>query len=370
MKHIGIIIVNYKDYAERFLKDCIESLRGQGSPDFLLSVYIIDNCSSENSVKYIKEQAPEAVVIPREDGNYSAANRTGIEQAKKDGCDYFVIANMDVQFKGGWLKELVKAVESSPEIGLAQSKILLYPRTPDEQKKPKVNSLGNILHFLGFGFTEGYEKKEIKEIGEIKPAFSRDSWDSAGKEIKGYASGCSMIIKRAVIEKVGNYDPKYYMYHDDIELCWRSKLAGYKIVLAPKSVVYHKYEFSRSVKMLYYMERNRYFVIFSFYRLPTLLLILPPLIAMDLGMLFHSILSGWVWTKLKVYWYFLRPSSWKHIRKVRQEVKKFRVVKDREIVQNISGKVEYQEIMNPVLKFIVNPLFDVYWKFVRKLIFW
>ena len=351
MPKIGIIIVNYKDYAARFLSDCVNNLQGQEVPGFVWKLYLVDNCSSKQSITYLKKQAPIANIIPRADGNYSAANRIGIERAKEDGCDYFVIANMDVIFAKNWLKELVKAVNNDYQVGIAQSKIMLYG------KENKINSVGNIIHFLGFGFTDGYNETDNNQ-------------HDGPREITGYASGSSLIIKKEVIEKIGNYDPQYYMYHDDLELGWRARLAGYKIILAPQSIVYHKYEFSRSVRMLYYMERNRYIAIFSFYKLPTILLILLPLAIMNIGMLFYSIINGWFLTKLKVEWYFCKPSSWKHIMKTHRQVKKFRKVKDKDIVKNISGKVEYQEIMNPVLKYIVNPVFDIYWRFVRRLIFW
>ncbi|MFA5317896.1 MAG: glycosyltransferase family 2 protein [Patescibacteria group bacterium] len=347
---IGIIIVNYKDYAQRFLYDCIETLRKQEGENLDCQLYIIDNSSSEETREYLKKQAPEAKIIPRSDGNYSAANGAGIEQAGQNGCEYFVIVNMDVVFNKNWLSELVKAVNSDEQVGIAQSKVMLWP------EKDKINSVGNVINFLGFGFTQGYREKN-KEIEEIE-------------EIKGYASGCSMIIKLEVIEKIGNYDSEYYMYHDDVELGWRTKLAGYKIVLAPKSVVYHKYEFSRSVRMLYYMERNRYIAILSFYKLPTILLVLPPLVIMDLGMLAYSIINGWFGTKLKVYLYFLQPKNWQHIFQVRQQVKKFRQVSDRVIIKNIAGIIDHQEIMNPVLKYIVNPVFNLYWKFIRVFIVW
>lgn len=354
MNKIGIIIVNYKDYAKRFLADCIDSLRKQEGENLDWQLYIIDNSSSPETLEYLKKQAPEAKIIPRSDGNYSAANKIGIEQAIKDGCEYFIIANMDVIFYKNWLSELVKAVNSNEKIGIAQSKIMLWP------EKDKINSIGNIIHFLGFGFTQGYKEKETKKLIEIKET----------KEINGYASGCSMIIKREVIEEIGNYNPEYYMYHDDVELGWRAKLAGYKIALAPKSIVYHKYEFNRSVCMLYYMERNRYIAIFSFYKLPTILLTLPPLIIMDIGMLAYSIINGWFSTKLKIYLYFLQLKSWQHIFQARRQVKKFRQVSDRVIIKNIVGTIDHQEIMNPVLKYMVNPVFNLYWKFVRLFIWW
>lgn len=350
MQQVSIIIVNYTGYAERFLADCTASLRAQECPDFLWRLYLVDNCSSAHSLAYLKQQAPEAAVIARANGNYAAANAAGIEQAIKDGCEYFIIANMDVVFAQNWLQELVKAVEPA-NIGIAQSKILLYG------KDNKINSVGNILHFLGFGYTRGY--------GEIDSGQYDDM-----NEINGYASGCSLIIKKEVIAKIGNYDTQYYMYHDDLEFSWRARLAGYKIAFAPLSVIYHKYEFSRSVRMAYYIERNRYLAIFSFYKLPTIILLLPALIGMELGLLAYALTQGLLLTKLKIYWYFLLPSTWQHIFTVRYQAQKFRVVSDKEIAHSIAGKIEYQEIMNPILKYVVNPVFNVYWNLVKKIIFW
>ena len=350
MRQIAIIIVNYTGYAEKFLADCIASLRAQECPDWLWQLYLIDNCSSEQSVNYLKQQAPEAVIIPRADGNYAAANAVGVAQALKDGSEYFVIANMDVVFDSHWLEELVKMTQVEG-IGIAQSKILLYGQDN------KINSVGNIIHFLGFGYTRGYGEVDGGQYDDIK-------------EINGYASGCSLIIKKEVMDKIGNYDREYYMYHDDLEFGWRAKLAGYKIAFAPQSIVYHKYEFSRSVRMLYYLERNRYLAIFSFYKLPTIILLLPALIAMEFGLLIYALAKGLLLIKIKIYWYWLRPSTWRHVSKVRRQVKKFRRLSEREIVRQMSGRIEYQEIMNPVLQYIVNPLFSLYWNIARFFIWW
>mgnify|MGYP001608715920 CR=1 FL=1 len=236
-KKVAIILVNYKDYVNRFLGECRDSLRAQNYPKDSCIIYIVDNASSDESVKYIKENYPEAKIIPRLDGNYAAANNAGIKEGIKDGCEYFVIANMDTKFDADWLSELIKAIASDPIIGIAQSKMLLYPKNEEEWKTPKINSMGNIMHFLCFGFTSYYNEIDRKIEGL--------------PEIKGYASGCSFITKKEVLDKIGGYNEEYYMYHDDIEMSWKTKLAGYKIVLAPKSVMYHKYEFGRSICMLY-----------------------------------------------------------------------------------------------------------------------
>ncbi len=367
---VGIILVGYKDYVNRFLEECRDSLRAQNYPRELFKVYIIDNCSL-NDCEYVKINYPEAKCISRSDGNYAAANNLGIKMAAVDGCEYFVIANMDVKFDPNWLSELVKAIESDSEIGIAQSKILKYPKNDEEWKKPKINSLGNIVHFLGFGFTSGYNEVDNppNPLKSPQPPLYKGGGEEY-PEINGYASGCSFIVKKEVIGKIGGYNEEYYMYHDDLELGWKTRLAGYKIILAPESIVYHKYEFSRSVKMLYYMERNRHLVIFTYYRLPTIILILPALVIMDLGMLLYSIINGWFFTKLKICFYFLNPVSWLKILKERKILKKLRAKKDSEIIKDFSGEIIFQEIANPVLKYIVNPALNIYWLAVKKIIFW
>ena len=354
MKKAGIIIVNYKDYAQKFLAECRDSLRPQSYPKDLIKVYIVDNASTEDTVKFISDNYSEACVIPRDNGNYAAANNAGIKKAVEDGCELLVIANMDVKFDNDWLSELVKAVEHKPLIGIAQSKILLYPKKASEAAR--INSLGNISHFLGFGFTSNYNEPDREIIGY--------------PEIKGYASGCSLIIKKEVIEKIGGYIEEFYMYHDDMEMSLKARLAGYKIVLAPKSVVFHKYEFKRSVRMLYYMERNRYLVVLMFYRPLTILLILPAMLAMDLGMLLYSIPGGWLKTKISVYKYFIKPKHWRAIFRERKKIKTLRKLGDRKLLKDFQGRVLFQEIENPILKHIANPAFNLYWKLVKKIIIW
>ncbi len=353
-KKVGIILVNYKDYARRFLAECRDGLRAQTYPSDFFQIYIVDNCSSEESKDYLKKQFPEAIVIPRADGNYAAANNAGLKQAREDGCEYFVVANMDVKFDENWLAELVRAGESDRKTGIVQSKILLYRGNKSDEKEKKINSLGNIIHFLGFGFTDGYLQPDREIAGY--------------PEIKGYASGCSLLLKKEVLDIIGGYNEEFYMYHDDIDVGLKTKLAGYKIVLAPRSVVYHKYSFNRSIAMIYYLERNRYLTVFTFYKCATIILLLPALILMDIGMFFFSIFHGWFKTQLKIYAYFLKPGSWLKIFRARREIKGLRRRSDREIMKNFSGRIIFQEIDNPILKYIANPIFNAYWRIAKKFI--
>lgn len=353
-KKVGVILINYKDYAQKYLASCRDSLRAQDYPADLTRLYIIDNAATTESDRFLKDNYPEAVVLPRADGNYAAAGNLGFKQALADGAAYVVMANMDTEMRPDWLTELVKALADNPDAGLAQSKILLYPQDGQETAKPKINSLGNAFHFLGFGFTVGYNEADREIIGY--------------PEIQGYASGCSFIIRDTVLAKIGGYNEEYYMYHDDIELSLKAKLAGYKIILAPRSVIYHKYEFSRSVRMLYYMERNRYLTVFTFYPLYLLILVGLPGLIMDLGLLFYSILGGWLKTELRVYSYFGRRSTYVKIYQERKKIKRMTTVPFRYLARNFVGRIEFQEIANPFLKYLVNPLFNIYWQIVKRLI--
>jgi GT2 family glycosyltransferase len=346
--------VNYQDYAVRFLTACRDSLLAQTYSAALTKVYIVDNAATPESGEYLKSNYPAAVILPRPDGNYAAANNLGFQQAIADGCEYLVTLNMDTELAPDWLAELVKALDDNSAAGIAQSKILLYPKNDDEKQRPRLNSLGNIIHFLGFGFTAAY--------GEA------DSEISGYPEIKGYASGCSFIVRSAVWQQVGGYEEEFYMYHDDLELSLKVRLAGHKIILAPRSVLYHKYEFSRSTRMLYYMERNRYLTMLTFYPIRLWFLIVVPCLLMDLGLLLYATIGGWLGTELKIYAYFCRPSNYVKIWSARRRIKQLSVIKFSTLARDFSGRIQFQKINNPVLKYLVNPLFNLYWSVVKKIV--
>ncbi len=354
-KKIGIILVNYKDYAQRFLVPCRDSLRSQSCPADSFQVYIVDNASSVESYEYLAKTYPEARILKRSDGNYCAANNLGFQEAIKDGCQYLVTVNMDTEMSPNWLIELVRALDSDEKIGIAQSKILLFPKTEEEKLSPRINTTGNILHFLGFGTTSEYNKPDHLIVDY--------------PEIHGYASGCSFIARQEVYEAIGGWNEEYYMYHDDIEFSLKTRLAGYRIVLAPLSIIFHKYEFSRSVRMLYYMERNRYLLVFSFYPVSVIFLLIPALVVMSLGLFGFSLLKGWFFAWLRSFAYFCRPSSWRLILRVRRDINHLRRQNFRVIMDGMVGKLEFAELENHVLRYIANPILSLYWKLIKKLSF-
>lgn len=346
-------MINYKDYASKFLGDSFTSLQKQTYP---FKLFIVDNSSSEKSRAYIKKIAPNVEIIINEgekinkgNNGYAMGINQGIRAAILQNFEYVVVSNMDTTFDKNWLKNLVETANQNKNAGAIQAKIMMY------EDGGRINSMGNKIHFLGFGYCENYGDKnfDIKEIKKIN-----------------YASGCSVLYKTDILKKIGMYDEEFFMYYEDADLSWRIWQAGYEVILAPNAVVYHKYEFNRSMRQFYFMEKNRFLTILTNYKLGTLFLILPAFLIMELGLFIFSIKNK-IWkTKLLVYWYFLNPLHWIKIYKNRIIKQGHRKIPDRKIVKQFSGKLEFQEVANPILKYIANPFFGFYWSIVKQFIWW
>ncbi|HDQ23210.1 MAG TPA: glycosyltransferase family 2 protein [Candidatus Uhrbacteria bacterium] len=355
MKRIAIIIVNYN--GRKYLQDCLGSLFKLDYPENNYKVFLVDNASVDDSVIFVKNNFLQVEIIEnKENSGFAKGNNLGIKKALAENFDYVCLINQDTVSEPDFLSKLVEIAERDKKIAAVQPRLMLYPTLAEAGLgKDKVNSLGNSIHYLGFGFSSGgYQRFD----GNLEP-----------QEI-AYASGAAVLLKKTALEKVGLFDPDFFMYHEDLDLGWRLRLAGYKILVAPAAVVYHKYEFSKSIKKYYYMERNRFICILENYKWPTIFLITPACLLMELGLFLFSLKSGFWREKLKVYAYFLQLRNWRKIFKHRREKNKYRQVKDREIVKFFTGKIEFQEIDNWLLAKIANPIFNLYWQIVKNLIIW
>jgi hypothetical protein len=347
-RKVLIIIPVYNGVAE-FLGDCLSSLQKISYPRADFEILAIDDVSADHSAEYIAENYPAVKIIKNEKNlGFAGTNNIGMQYAIDHDFTYAFLLNQDTAVDPDFLTAAVALIESDAKIGAVQSKMLLYAH------KDQINSLGNEMHFLGFAYAGGYKTPD-REM----PA----------REIT-YPSGGAVLLRVAALKDVGLFNPDFYMYHEDVDLGWRLWLGGWKIWLAPKSVVYHKYEFSRSIKKYFFMERNRYLVVCQNYKTATLLLLLPVACLMDLMLFIYSFLGGWWRQELQVYYYFFQPQNWHKLAAARQQVQKKRRVKDREIVWRFTGLIDYQDITNPILKYIVNPVFNLYWQIVRRIIWW
>lgn len=345
-KKIAIITPSYNGI--KYLPDFLSSLNGMDYPKKLLKILIIDNCSSDDSVEYIKKNYPEIEVIQNsENVGFTEGNNIGYAWAREQEVDYLVLLNQDTIVDKEWLKHLVADAQGH-DVAAVQAKLMLHPETN------LLNSYGNAIQFLGFGYCNDYRRldKPGTEPFEVP-----------------YPSGAACLLKMSALAKTGLFYSRLFMYHEDLDLGWKLRLAGYKVLLEPKAVVYHKYNFSKAKYKFYYLERNRYFVTLKNYKLATLVVFAPPFIVMELGMIFYSILHGWIGEKLKGYGSLIVQLPAILRDRVRTQYK-IRKIKDKEILRLFTGSIKFQDVDNPLLKYIANPLMEIYFWLAKKIIFW
>jgi len=351
---IAVILINYKDYAQRYLDECAKSLDKADYPKEFVKYFVVDNESSAESRNDISRLMPNAeIVVNEENVGFGQGNNTGIKKAIEQGFKYFFLLNMDTVVDSGFLSEAINVYKADSKIGLLQSRLMLY-NNPEQ-----INSLGNLTYFLGFGFSGKY--KEIWSDLHINKDYD---------EIV-YPSGAALLISKKALEDIGYFTPEYFMYHDDLEWGWKSKLYGYKNVIAYKSVVYHKFEFIKSIKQFYWMERNRLITTLTCYHWATLILLFPAFVCYELGLTGFSIFNGWFKQRLKVYKWFCSATNIRKIWKWRRKIQNKRIIKERKVVWDFAGRVLYQgDFENIILKYIANPVFNFYWQVAKRIIFW
>lgn len=366
MPKAAVIYLLYN--GRHYIADCFASLEKIDYPREQLEIIIIDNNSQDGSAEEVKSNLipksenilPHITFIEnRENFGFAEGNNIGMRLAMERGCEYVYLLNQDTEVEPGFLREAVREAERHPEAGAVQSLILLY------QEKGKLNSLGNAIHFLGFGYANGYKMNIAKAEAEIEKRIKK-----FGACKIAYASGAGVLYKVSALHEVGLLDQELFLYHEDLDLGWRLAMCGYDNILALKSRIYHKYEFSRSIKKYYWMERNRWIVLFKLYRLPTIIFLAIALFFGEFGLLLFSVRSGWFGEKIKGYKYFLSLKNWKNLWQARSEAQKRRKKSDCEIVDLFASKIDFQEYNQPLVKYLVNPLLTIYWIIVRSFIFW
>lgn len=279
---------------------------------------------------------------------FAENNNLGFEKARELGCDYAHLTNEDTDVDPQYLKYAVECAESDARIGVVQSLILLG------DDRERINSSGNAYHFLGFGYSNDYRApRSTVRAGEI-----------------GYASGAATLVRVSALKDRPLFDKKLFMYHEDTDLSLDLKSRGFKVVIEPRSIVWHYYEFAKNKINYYWMERNRWVLMLSYYKLWTLFLIAPIALVMDIALSLFAIKNGWFDMKWKQVREWFDPAFWKWIHARRRAIRKSRTVGDRELLRLAVADIRFQEesVSNPVLEYIGNPLMKVYWAVVKLLI--
>lgn len=359
-----VAVVYLSFHCEPYIDDVVSALKKMTYPKDKVEFVVVDNPHPKygSSMRHLSEmvlplsgnELPHITLLPQtENLGFAGGNNVGIKWALDNGFDYIYFHNNDGFVAANFLEPLIEAMEQDKTIGAAQSFMMLYPETD------LVNSSGNSFHYLGIGFCNNLRVKA-------------ESLNFSKLYETSYASGAAVLMRADLLRQYGLWDNDFFLYHEDIEYCFRLKMAGYKIMVARDSVFYHKYSFSRNQEKFYYIERNRLGVMLMFFKWPTLLILLPMGLILEAGLLLFALKQGWLTEKLKSYAYWLKTDSWNLWLKKRAYVQSIRKISDQEMMKTFVGAVVFDEksIKNPILDNIANPLMETYWRIVKKLIVW
>lgn len=347
---VAVIIVAYNSRDD--LAECLAGVDHWVGDGVVLHVVVVDCASDDRCAELVRERFPEIDLIEAERNlGFAGGNNLGWAhvQTNYPAVKYVALLNPDTLPGAGWLDPLIDRLENNPGAATCQPLVTLHAQ-PD-----RINTAGNRSHYLGFGF--------VTSCGEPIP-------EGLTPRRIGYGSGAAMLARADLLTEHGLFEPQMFLYCEDTDLGWKLSQLGYIHELVPESRVAHKFKPGASLAHYYYLERNRLWLLFVYYKRPTLLLILPAALLMEAGQLLFALMHGRLRDKLRGYGYFLNRDNRKHLLDLRRTAQNRRTVCDKDFLRNFTGTIDYPTLRGPLVRFIGNPLFGAYWWLVRRVIFW
>jgi GT2 family glycosyltransferase len=217
---VAIVILNWngKKYLEKFLPSILNTTYSNAR------IVIADNGSTDDSIAFVNSIYPSITVLknPVNEG-FAKGYNTALKQVQ---ADYYILLNSDVEVTPGWIEPMVELLENNHDIGACQPKLLDFN---NRNTFEYAGGAGGWLDAFGYPFCKGRIFDDCEEdLGQYnlcEPIF--------------WASGAALFIRARLFHKAGGFDPFFFAHQEEIDLCWRIQLMGYKIYSCPSSVVYH-----------------------------------------------------------------------------------------------------------------------------------
>lgn len=242
---VAIIILNYN--GKEVLSECLESvrkLRGDCHP------VVVDNASTDRSGELVATKFPEITLIRNQENlGFAEGNNVGIRSALDQGFEAVMLLNNDTKVDPGLVGQLLAA--NTP---LASPKIYFYPGFEFHHARYKDTDRGKVIWYAGGSIDWDNVWGVHRGVDEV----DRGQYDRAD-ELE-FATGCCLLIRREVFDQIGLFDPRYFLYYEDLDFCVRARWAGLTIRYTPSAILWHKNaQSSASGGSLhqYYFTRNR-----------------------------------------------------------------------------------------------------------------
>ena len=223
---LSIIIVSWN--VKEDLANCLLSIeKNPASEPF--EIIVVDNASTDGTVEAVKVNFPEVVVIANDKNRgFAAANNQGVEKARGK---YIFLLNPDTIVHPDSLDVLVKFMDENSDVGACGPQLLNKDGTIQPSARSFPTFRGALYRHTVFRFLRIFRK-------EYKRWLMKDFDHDAQKEVD-QLMGSALLIRKIVIDSIGLMDENFFMYYEEVDLCYRIKQAGWRIVFMPKAVITH-----------------------------------------------------------------------------------------------------------------------------------
>lgn len=217
----AVVILNWntRHYLERFLPSLIDSCEGEDA-----EVIVADNGSSDGSVEYVSERFPGTKLISL-DRNYGFTGGYNRVLSELD-YEYYVLINSDIEVKSDWLHILTEWMDNHPDCGICGPKILSFDKRDTFEY---AGAAGGYLDPLGFPYCRG------RVMGKLEK--DHGQYDTVENVL--WVSGACLMIRSGLWRKLGGLDERFFAHMEELDLCWRAQIAGYKVQCIPQAAIYH-----------------------------------------------------------------------------------------------------------------------------------
>jgi hypothetical protein len=221
---LSIIIVNWN--TQELLRKCLQSVKANlGSAELRGEVWVVDNASTDNSVQMLKEQFPWIMLIQNQQNvGFAAANNQAIAQSTGR---YILLLNSDTEVKSGAFQELLAFIDAHPQVGAAGSLLL----NPDDSLQISCYPMPTLSRELW----------RLYHLDSLWPygVYRMSNWNRNTPRKVEVLQGASLLLRREALDQVGLLDDRYFMYTEEVDLCYRLQKGGWGLYWVPQSTVIH-----------------------------------------------------------------------------------------------------------------------------------
>ncbi|MEA2394414.1 MAG: hypothetical protein QOJ82_2305 [Solirubrobacteraceae bacterium] len=328
---VSAIVVSYAEPAAT--RAAVQSLLAQThAPD---QIVVVDNHPDAPARAALDGLDVELVRPERNLGFAPAVNLA----ARAARGEWLLCLNPDAVAAPDCVERLLEA-GAPPDVGVVGAQVLL----PDGET---VNAGANPLHISGLSWSGRY--LEPREDGPPRDAL--------------VVSGAALMIRAEAFRALGGFPPGFFLYHEDVDIGWRARAAGWRVRFCPRATVRHDYVFTKGADKWFWLERNRLWTVLTGYEARTLVLLAPLLAATEAAILLFALRGGWLGSKLRAYAALARSAP--ALVRWRRFVQGSRRVPDRELLDDFAGEIATPLLQHPLLG-VVNPWLERYRRLVLR----